>query len=70
MGAAYSFGRGDSGQLGHGEEQDEAVARRIEVLRGHCVKEVACGIDYTLFLVEEDELSQSIQEEIIKNKMT
>jgi alpha-tubulin suppressor-like RCC1 family protein len=46
-GEVYTFGRGLSGQLGHGGGQDEVVPRRVARLEETGVALVACGNDYT-----------------------
>ena len=42
-GELFTFGDGRSGKLGHGSEEDELVARRVEVLVGKRVTQVSCG---------------------------
>ena len=42
-GAVYSFGVGEAGALGHGDEEDQHAARRVAALEGERMTAVACG---------------------------
>ena len=47
-GALWAWGGGDSGQLGHGDTQDQLVPRRVEALAAERVVHVAAGTLHTL----------------------
>lgn len=49
-GQAYSFGCGEHGQLGHGDQQDQLRPKLIESLAGISMKSVVCGAIHTVFL--------------------
>ena len=49
-GAVYSFGWGDAGRLGHGDEEDQRTPRVIEGLRGVRACAVAAGRGHSLVL--------------------
>ncbi len=52
----WSWGRGESGQLGHGGSKHGSHPRRVEALEQLKVKEVACGRHCTAALMEAGEL--------------
>eukprot|EP00947_MAST-08B_sp_MAST-8B-sp1_P004458 g4458.t1 len=52
-GKVYSCGSGGSGQLGHGNEEDQYVPKLIEALSGVRVCAVSAGGWYSLFLTED-----------------
>ena len=57
QGVLYTFGRGRHGQLGRGDQVESIAAYRVdptpvEYLFGKKVKQVACGADHTIALVE------------------
>ena len=55
-GKAYSFGCGEYGWLGHGDEEDEHVPRLIEgVLVGKRVIGVSTGVHHTVVWSDEGE---------------
>jgi alpha-tubulin suppressor-like RCC1 family protein len=49
-GAVFSFGKGKSGRLGHGDKLDVELPKQIEALRGVCVLTVAAGGAHALAL--------------------
>ena len=49
-GSAYTFGRGEQGQLGHGVTLSEATPRKVTELQGVRLKGLSCGAQHTLFL--------------------
>ena len=49
-GSAYTFGRGEQGQLGHGVTLSEATPRKVTELQGVRMKRLSCGAQHTLFL--------------------
>jgi len=55
-GELFTFGAGDSGQLGHGGHQLEAVPRLVEALAGKNVSGASAGGDYTAVWTDEGEL--------------
>ena len=52
-GAAFSFGSGEKGRLGHGDEDDAFVPRMIEALAGEHLCAAACGYSHSLVLRED-----------------
>ena len=51
-GAVYSFGDGESGELGHGDHDPQYFPRLIEALRGVRVRVVAAGFEFSLALAD------------------
>ena len=49
-GAVWSWGRGAYDQLGHGDEQDQLLPKKIEALAGQRVKAVSAGGNHSLAL--------------------
>ena len=49
-GHALSCGRGDEGRLGHGDEKDQPVPRRIAALRNVRIVQVSAGYHHSLML--------------------
>ena len=52
-GEVFTFGDGDNGRLGHGDDDDEPIPRRIESLRGVCgmrVVQISAGCKHTVVL--------------------
>lgn len=43
LGDVYTFGSGSHGKLGHGNDEDVFVPRKISWLAGRAVDHVACG---------------------------
>eukprot|EP00947_MAST-08B_sp_MAST-8B-sp1_P002200 g2200.t1 len=52
-GKAYSCGHGQSGRLGHGNQERQLVPKLIEALSGVRVCAVSAGGDHSLFLTED-----------------
>jgi alpha-tubulin suppressor-like RCC1 family protein len=52
----WSFGYGGSGQLGHGDEENEAVPRMIEALNRVAVKQVAAGSSHSMVLTNDGDV--------------
>jgi hypothetical protein len=46
-------GKGDNGQLGHGNRNNLSILTRVEGLKGHFVSQVACGDYHTLVLTSD-----------------
>jgi hypothetical protein len=42
-GRAYSFGSGEDGKLGHGNELDQLLPKQIAALQGHKIVDASCG---------------------------
>jgi len=55
-GEIFTFGRGELGQLGHGEENDERAPRLVETLAGKKVIGAAAGTGHTAVWTEAGEL--------------
>ena len=47
-GAVWSWGGGTEGGLGHGEEQDQLLPKKVEASAGQCVVAVSAGEDHSL----------------------
>lgn len=43
----YTWGKGKSGQLGHGDNKDRYIPTLVEALKNKQVKEIACGNNFT-----------------------
>lgn len=52
----YSWGRGEDGQLGLGDTNDQDEPQLMDALRGKVVKQIACGSGHTVVLVEDGEV--------------
>jgi hypothetical protein len=48
--SVYTWGRGDFGQLGHGDGSGQISPKKVEALEGLGAKEVICGSDWTTVL--------------------
>ena len=46
-GELYTFGRGDSGQLGHGENYNSSSPLQVIAIQQKVTK-IACGVDHTI----------------------
>jgi RCC1 and BTB domain-containing protein len=46
-GEVYTWGRGDDGRLGHGDNGWKFVPRLVEELRGKKIRQVTCGSYHT-----------------------
>jgi alpha-tubulin suppressor-like RCC1 family protein len=51
-GSLYSFGLGESGRLGHGDEKSVHVPRRVQGLRGAKVLAIAAGTYHSIALIQ------------------
>jgi len=52
-GNLYSFGFGNAGRLGHGNEQSLNVPKEIEFFKDKQVEMFSCGMDHSLVVVTE-----------------
>lgn len=43
-----SWGRGEDGQLGHGDAEDRPSPTQLSALDGHQIVSVTCGADHTV----------------------
>lgn len=43
-----SWGRGEDGQLGHGDAEDRLLPTHLSALDGHEIASVTCGADHTI----------------------
>ena len=57
-GAVYSFGKGDEGQLGHGDEEHRYVPTLVEALQQHEVVEIQAGVLCSVVRTAAGELLQ------------
>lgn len=56
-GEVWSWGNGDGGRLGHGDELSLKEPRLVETLRGACVgKQAAAGFGSTLLLTQDEDV--------------
>ena len=55
-GELWSWGKGYSGQLGHGDTQDQHAPRRVEALAAERVVQVAAGSDHCVAVTSTGEL--------------
>jgi len=55
-GLLYTWGKGTSGALGHGDEKNVNVPTAIESLKSHKVDHVACGWNHTCILTDKGEV--------------
>ena len=46
----YTWGKGTTGMLGHGEDTEELSPRVVEALLGRDIRKVACGTSHTVAL--------------------
>lgn len=47
-GTVYSWGNGEGGRLGHGDNNYQEYPTLIEALLGHTIVRIACGSSYRL----------------------
>lgn len=47
-GTVYSWGNGEGGRLGHGDNNFQEYPTLIEALLGHSIVRIACGSSYRL----------------------
>jgi RCC1 and BTB domain-containing protein len=52
-GDTYTWGNGNHGQLGHGDEASHSTPKLVEGLAGKKAKEVACGAAHTIVRTED-----------------
>ena len=43
-----SWGRGEDGQLGHGDAEDRAKPQEVQALRNKGISSVHCGAEYSV----------------------
>uniref|UniRef100_K3WAD0 BTB domain-containing protein n=1 Tax=Globisporangium ultimum (strain ATCC 200006 / CBS 805.95 / DAOM BR144) TaxID=431595 RepID=K3WAD0_GLOUD len=55
-GEVYTWGRGDDGRLGHGDNGWKFVPRLVEELRGRAIRQVTCGSYHTAAVTVSGEL--------------
>jgi alpha-tubulin suppressor-like RCC1 family protein len=55
-GRVYSFGSGEDGKLGHGNELDQLSPKQIVALQGHKIIDASCGVHHTLLVSEAGRL--------------
>ena len=55
-GQLYTWGRGYTGCLGHGDRLDQSAPKLVEALTGVVCKQVACGGDYTLVVTQSGQV--------------
>lgn len=55
-GEVFTWGRGDDGRLGHGDNGWKYVPRRVDALRGKCIKQITCGSYHTAAITDSGEL--------------
>lgn len=55
-GEVYTWGRGDDGRLGHGDNGWKYVPRMVEALRGKNIVQVTCGSYHTAAITDRGEL--------------
>lgn len=54
--ALFSWGRGEDGQLGLGDTNDQDVPTYVDALRGVSVQQIACGSGHTVVLTSQGEV--------------
>jgi len=47
-GAAWSWGKGEEGRLGHGDDQRQLLPKKVEAFAGQCVVAVSAGVYHSL----------------------
>ena len=55
-GELFTFGRGSTGRLGHGDWMDQASPKRVEALAGMKVTMVSCSYAHTAVCTEDGDL--------------
>lgn len=48
----FTWGKGGSGQLGHGNRQDLSTPTSVEALQGKYTSSAACGADFSIFVTD------------------
>ena len=51
--AVYTWGRGEDGQLGHGDTNDQSSPQLVEALQGKAIVQMACGSGHTIVLTSQ-----------------
>jgi alpha-tubulin suppressor-like RCC1 family protein len=51
----YSWGTGANGRLGHGDEDDQRIPKKVEFFRKMKVVDIAAGHEHSLVCVERFE---------------
>lgn len=54
--ALFSWGRGEDGQLGLGDTNDQDEPTYVDALRGVSVQQIACGSGHTVVLTSQGEV--------------
>jgi len=52
-GELYTWGTGDTGRLGHGDDVNQPVPKLVEALQDACVVAVSAGLDHTLAVTRD-----------------
>ena len=52
-GKVYTFGEGDSGKLGHGDDDDRYLPQLVQALKDYIVTKVQCGKDHSMALTSD-----------------
>ncbi|KIY98506.1 putative E3 ubiquitin-protein ligase HERC1 [Monoraphidium neglectum] len=52
-GVVVSFGKGEDGQLGHGDAESCAMPQPVKALRGKAISSVSCGAEYSIAVSHE-----------------
>lgn len=65
-GELYNFGRGDSGQLGHGDEEDKSAPTLIEAFQESNVLDFAAGDSHCLVVVATPSITIQIDGQLLK----
>ena len=52
-GAVWSWGDGADGKLGHGDQQDQLLPRKVELFAGRCVVAVSAGFSHSLAITAD-----------------
>ena len=55
-GAVWSWGGGDLGQLGHGDQQDQLLPKKVEAFAGQRVVAVSAGGSHSLALTADGDV--------------
>ena len=55
-GAVFTWGRGNSGQLGRGNVMNEDIVRQVTSLNDKFITEISCGESHTCALSEAGEV--------------
>ena len=55
-GEVFTWGKGGDGRLGHEDESDQKIPKRVEALVGVKVKQVSCGGNHTVVCTEDGDV--------------